>query len=285
MQLARYLIMMKSKLLFLCAGLLLISAGVAFAADPAVKAKAKTKAQAKEIDKLPVIELVLVKGGCFQMGDVFGGGDSDEVPVHEVCVKDFNIGKYEVTQELWQKVMGQNPAEYKECGMNCPMDSVSWDMALEFINKLNVMTKKKYRLPTEAEWEYAARSGGKQEKWPGTNSEGSLGEYAWFGDNSSETTHPIGLKKPNGLGLYDMAGNVREWCQDWYNEEFYAKGPKDNPESKEAFKKIGIEPPKRAQRGGGAHDGSALNRTVARRNNAPADVYSTWGLRLVLPVK
>ena len=275
--------MMKSKLLILCVVPLLISGGMAFAADPAVKAKAKV--QAKEIEKGPVIELVLIKGGCYQMGDVFGGGDSNEVPAHEVCVKDFNLGKYEVTQEQWQKVMGQNPSEFAACGKNCPVDSVTWDMAQEFIKKLNTMTKKKYRLPTEAEWEYAARSGGKDEKWPGTNSEESLEEYAWYAKNSAETTHPVGMRKPNGLGLYDMAGNVREWCQDWYHEEYYAKSPKDSPESKIAFKKAPTESADRSQRSGGYADDTSVSRTVSRRHNNPDANNSAWGLRLVLPVQ
>lgn len=267
--------MRKPTVTILLAMLLSFFCGNTFAASPA-----------KNKDKLPVIDLVLVKGGCYQMGDVFGDGDADETPVHEVCVKDFSLGKYEVTQELWQKVMGENPSNSKGCGKNCPVDSVSWDMAQEFINKLNAMTKKKYRLPTEAEWEYAARSGGKNEKWPGTSSEETLEEYAWYAKNSGETTHPVGLKKPNGLGLYDMAGNVREWCLDWYNNvDFYAKGPKDNPESKVAKKQIAHENHGRCQRGGGWHDESREMRTVSRRNNSPDYGHEGFGLRLVLPAK
>lgn len=265
---------MKSKRFLFCMVHLLMSSGIAFAADPAIK------------DKAPVIELVLVKGGCYQMGDVFGGGGKDELPAHEVCVKDFNLGKYEVTQEQWQKVMGDNPSEFKACGVTCPVDSVSWDMAQEFIKKLNVMTKKKYRLPTEAEFEYAARSGGKNEKWPGTNDEATLEEYIWYDKNSSEMTHPVGMKKPNGLGLYDMSGNVREWCSDMYNDVYYAKSPKDNPVAAEGHTAIENDPQQqRVQRGGGWHNNSILNRTVARRHNTADSVYSAWGFRLVLPVK
>jgi len=267
--------MIKSGIIVTCGVFLLLSSGIACAAEPAAKK-----------DKAPVIGLVLVKGGCFQMGDVFGGGDKDELPAHEVCVKDFNLGKYEVTQEQWQKVMGDNPSEFKACGGNCPVDSVSWDMAQEFIKKLNALTKKKYRLPTEAEFEFAARSGGKNEKWAGTNDEATLVEYAWYDKNSGETTHPVGQKKPNGLGLYDMAGNVREWCQDQYHDGFYAMSPKNNPESSEGRVAVENDPQKQhAQRGGGWHNDSNLNRTVARRHNTPDSVYSAWGLRLVLPVK
>jgi sulfatase modifying factor 1 len=266
--------MLKTNLFVFCSVQLLMSSAVAFSADPAIK------------DNTPKIEFVLVKGGCYQMGDVFGGGNKDEAPAHEVCVKDFYLGKYEVTQDQWERVMGDNPSEFKQCGENCPVDSVSWDMAQEFIKKLNTMTKKKHRLPTEAEWEYAARSGGKNEKWPGTNSEDKLVDYAWYDKNSEETTHPAGLKMPNALGLYDMAGNVREWCQDWYDDAFYAKSPKDNPEPTVGHVPVKTDPPQqRTQRGGGWQNDSILNRTVARRHNTSDSNYSAWGLRLVLPVQ
>jgi formylglycine-generating enzyme required for sulfatase activity len=224
------------------------------------------------------------------MGDVFGEGNQDlpdETPVHEVCVKDFYLGKFEVTQEQWQKVMGENPSSFSACGNSCPVDSVSWDMAQDFIKKLNAMTKKKYRLPTEAEWEYAARSGGKNDRWPGTNSEEKLADFAWYDQNSKEVTHPVGLKKPNGLGLYDMAGNVREWCQDWYDEIFYTRSPKDSPEAKTAYKNPprDIEPPKRSQRGGSFQDDSMLNRAVTRRHNTPDFNHVSYGVRLVLPAQ
>jgi formylglycine-generating enzyme len=177
----------------------------------------------------PEIEMVFVKGGCFQMGDTFGDGGSDEKPVHEVCVKDFYIGKYVVTQGQWQAVMGNNPSYFKGCGNNCSVENVSWDDAQEFIQKLKEMTGKKYRLPSEAEWEYAARSGGKKEQWAGTSSLDELKDYAWYSDNSGKKTHPVGQKKPNGLGIYDMSGNVWEWVSDYYDEKYYERSPKDNP--------------------------------------------------------
>jgi len=176
-------------------------------------------------DPVAGMEFVFVKGGCFQMGDTFGDGDSDEKPVHEVCVDDFYLGKYEVTQGQWEKVMGNNPSYFK--GMNNPVERVSWDDVQQFIDRLNNQSGRKYRLPTEAEWEYAARSGGKREEYSGTSQEAELGQYAWYGNTS--ITHAVGEKRPNGLGLYDMTGSVWEWCADWYDANYYKNSAKDNP--------------------------------------------------------
>jgi sulfatase modifying factor 1 len=174
------------------------------------------------------MEFILVKGGCFEMGDAFVVGNPDERPGHEVCVKDFLLGKYEVTQGQWRRVMGGNPSHF-QVGDDIPVDTVSWNDAQDFIRRLNQMSGKSYRLPTEAEWEYAARSGGKREKWAGTNREFELRDYAWFSGNSGSETHPVGQKKPNGLGLYDMSGNVWEWVNDWYDKDYYRNSPKNDP--------------------------------------------------------
>ncbi len=175
------------------------------------------------------MEFVLVKGGCYQMGDTFGDGYHNEKPVHEVCVDDFYIGKFEVTQGQWKKVRGANPSYFGECGDDCPVENVSWDAAQEFIRTLNTRTGRSYRLPTEAEWEYAARSGGKREKWAGTSRESELGEYAWYSGNSGIRPHPVGRKKPNGIGIYDMSGNVWEWVQDVYSGAAYSLHSRRNP--------------------------------------------------------
>lgn len=172
--------------------------------------------------------MIFVKWGCFHMGDVFGDGYPGEKPVHPVCVNDFYIGENEVTQKEWKAVMGANPS-VSNIGDDYPVDSVEWEDVQEFIKRLNVKTGRKYRLPTEAEWEYAARSGGKKERFAGTNSESELGDYAWYADNSEGVTHPVKQKRPNALGLYDMSGNVWEWTADFYDGSYYNVSPKDNP--------------------------------------------------------
>ncbi|MBF0505218.1 MAG: SUMF1/EgtB/PvdO family nonheme iron enzyme [Nitrospirae bacterium] len=222
------------------------------------------------------MEFVFVKGGCYKMGDVFGDGNGDEKPAHEVCINDFYMGKYMVTQHQWKDIMGDEPSLFSDCGDNCPVDKVSWNDIQEFIRKLNRKTGKNYRLPTEAEWEYAARSGGKKEKWSGTGSEAELGKYAWFDNNSEEKTHPVGKRKPNGLGLYDMSGNVWEWCQDWYGESYYSTSPVTNPAG----------PPDgqdKILRGGSWFNGPKSLRTASRAGFDPGRPYVLGGFRLVAP--
>lgn len=228
-------------------------------------------------DPVTGMEMVYVKGGCYQMGDLWGDGDSDEKPVHEVCVDDFYIGKHEVTQGQWKEIMGNNPSYFKDCGDNCPVEQVSWNDAQDYIKKLNRKTGKNYRLPTEVEWEYAARSGGKKEKWAGTSSESELGEYAWYRGNSGSKTRPVGQKRPNGLGIYDMSGNVWEWVGDWYHEKYYQYSPKDNPKGPgEDWRDL----KSRVVRGGswGSFPGGV--RAAGRCRNYPVDRGSGLGFRI-----
>lgn len=173
------------------------------------------------------MEFVFIKGECYEMGDTFGDGYEDEKPVHEVCVDDFFLGKYEVTQGQWGKVMGINPSHFKF--PNNPVETVSWKEAQQFIETLNRLSGTTYRLPTEAEWEYAARGGGKKKKYSGATQVEVLHEYAWYGSTSQRQTHPVGTKTANELGLHDMCGNVWEWCADWYNADYYTNPRKDNP--------------------------------------------------------
>ena len=221
------------------------------------------------------IEMVFVKGGCFDMGDAFGEGHDAEKPVHEVCVKDFYIGKYEVTQEQWKSITGNNPSFFSSCGINCPVESVSWNDVQDFIRKLNDRTGKFYRLPTEAEWEYAARSGGRKERYAGTNYGPDLERYAWYNYNSNNKTHPVGQREPNGLGLYDMSGNVWEWVSDLSGITYYKISPRDNPQGPSSGGN-------RVCRGGSWDSVPQLLRTSYRRSLAPVYKDGRRGFRLLL---
>lgn len=218
--------------------------------------------------------MVFVKGGCFQMGDIFGDGKPDEKPVHEVCVDSFYIGKYEVTQEDWFAIMGYNPSQFKECD-NCPVEQISWNDAQEYINKLNQKTGKKYRLPTEAEWEYAARSGGKKEKYAGSN---DLDKVACYKKNSGDKTSQVGQKQPNGLGIYDMTGNNWELVQDWYDENYYKNSPKNNPKGPDSGEY-------RVYRGGSWFFDPYFQRVSYRYPGEPTYWFNCLGLRLSLTVQ
>jgi formylglycine-generating enzyme required for sulfatase activity len=180
------------------------------------------------------LEMVYVKGGCFPMGNAFEFGGPEEKPVHEVCVDDFHMGKYEVTQGLWQEIMGSSPSDGSTCGNACPVDGVSWKDVQAFLARLNARSGDAgvpagaCRLPTEAEWEYAARSGGRSEKYSG-RADGGLDDIAWYSLTAEGAPHPVGLKASNGLGLHDMTGNVWEWTSDWYSSSYYSSSPRDNP--------------------------------------------------------
>ncbi len=216
--------------------------------------------------------IVFVKGGCFDMGDIFGTGTSDEKPVHTVCISDFYLGRTEVTQKQWVDITGQNPSKI-QCD-DCPVTRVSWYDVQDFIKKLNEKTGMIYRLPTEAEWEYAARSGGLKEQWAGTNNEEGIGEYAWYGLNSDGNTHTVAGKLPNGIGLYDMMGNVWEWCLDWYNKHYYETQPNMNPQGH-------LEGVNRVLRGGGWRSEDNGLRTTDRNDFDPAsNKFSDIGFRL-----
>jgi sulfatase modifying factor 1 len=221
------------------------------------------------------MEFVLVKGGCFEMGDIFGDGYKNEKPVHQVCVDDFFMGKLLVTQKQWRAIMGNDPSFFKSCGENCPVEQVSSGDVQDYIRTLNQRSGKNFRLPSEAEWEFAARSGGKKEKWAGTSDQAELGAYAWYSANSGSETHPVGLKKPNGLGLFDMTGNVWEWASDWYDEEYYANGPKDNPRGP-------THGSLRVGRGGGWRGEPRLARCSGRGSLDPDSRSRNIGFRLVL---
>jgi formylglycine-generating enzyme required for sulfatase activity len=186
---------------------------------------------AGQIWKEPVtgMEFVWVPGGCYEMGCGNWTSDCyrDEKPLHEVCVDGFWMGKTEVTQGQWKQIMGDNPAKFQK-GDNYPFESALWEVMEKLIIKLSSSTTGayKFRLPTEAEWEYACRSGGKREKYAGGS---DLDRVAWYQGNSDRSTHPVATKAPNGLGLFDMNGNVNEWCVDTYRSWAYSKHERNNP--------------------------------------------------------
>ncbi len=213
-----------------------------------------------------------VTGGTFAMGDTFGDGSSNELPVHQVTVGDFYIGTYDVTQGQWQTVMGSNPSHFTACGTSCPVEQVSWSDIQIFIAILNQRSGKNYRLPTEAEWEYAARSGGKSEEYSGGN---DVTAVAWYSANSGNTTHPVCQKQANGLGLYDMSGNVSEWVSDWFGS--YAAAAQVNPQGP-------ITGSYRVIRGGSwARDPVGVRASI--RNYGGSGSGSGTGFRLVAPVQ
>lgn len=168
------------------------------------------------------IETISVVGGTFKMGSETG--HPDECPVHEVTLSDFEIGKYPVTQAQWVEIMGSNPSHFK--GDDLPVESVSWEDVQLFIEKLNEKTGLNYRLPSEAEWEYAARGGQLSNGFKYAGSD-NLNDVAWYRGNSGSKTHPVGLKASNELGIYDMSGNIYEWCADWYDS--YTSDSQTNP--------------------------------------------------------
>ena len=218
------------------------------------------------------VELVLIPAGAFLMGA--DARAANEKPPHRVRIsRPFYLSKYEVTQEQWQAVMGNNPSEFK--GKNNPVEQVSWEDAQEFIRRLNEKEGHgRYRLPTEAEWEYAARAG-TTSVWSFGDDADQLGQYAWYLDNSAETTHPVGQKKPNAWGLYDMHGNVFEWVQDWYGENYYASSPSADPSGPS----FGYS---RVQRGGCWGCYPAGIRSTRRSSNPPGGRSSHVGFRLAL---
>ncbi len=242
--------------------------------EPEVPKKTTEVAVTFNIDRLNE-DMVFIKGGCFNMGDRSGDGYDDEKPLHQVCVSNFSIGKYEVTQGQWREIMGRNPSGFQK-GDDYPVEKVSWNDVQEFIRRLNEKTGKNYRLPTEAEWEYAARAGSTT-RYPCGDEEKCLDAIAWYDANSGNTTHPIGKKLPNAWGLYDMIGNVWEWVEDDWHDS-YVGAPVNG--SAWIDTKRGSY---RVFRGGGWGSDAGFCRSSSRSRYVPSYASYNVGFRLVLP--
>jgi len=229
------------------------------------------------------MKLVLIPAGEFMMGSAElarasgrsgagAAGVRDEYAYHRVRItRPFYLGVTQVTQEQYERVMGVNPSRVKGDGQR-PVEMVSWDDAVEFCRRLSRQEGKEYRLPTEAEWEYACRAGSTSRFCFGDDAV-RLAEYAWYDDNSGDTTHPVGQKKPNAWGLYDVHGNVWEWCADWHQSGYYGQSPADDP----AGPASGAG---RVLRGGSCRDHPGALGSAARRCGAPGDRYRHYGFRV-----
>lgn len=254
-------------------------------------------------DALPPGTIIFVEGGTFEMGDSLDEGDNDEMPIHTVTINSFYIGKYEVTQAEYEEVMGYNPSYFD--GGNKPIDIVSWYDALIYCNKKSILqglvpcysvngdtnpdnwgenfnpncnwNANGFRLPTEAEWEYSARGGinwSDNYRFCGTSD--NLLDYAWYYVNSDDQTHEVGTKLPNQLGIHDMNGNVREWCWDWYSEDYYSSSSNNNPLGPDN----GVY---RVLRGWGYRNHTYNDLRVANRERFDPIYggYTNWGFRIV----
>ena len=244
-------------------------------------------------DSTTGMEFVWVPKGCFQMGSPSGESkrDSDEGPVHRVCVDGFWMGKYEVTQGEWQKIMGNNPSKFKK-GSNYPVEKVSWDDCKSFIRKLNARSNKTFRLPTEAEWEYACRAGTTTARFWGDGESSAcsyanvndltskkVNKFSWANFNCDDgyaATAPVGSFRANGFGLHDMLGNVWEWCSDWYDKNYYRNSPGQNPQGASSGSI-------RVLRGGSWHFIPWNVRSAIRSRSRPGFRRNRLGFRLVSP--
>lgn len=230
--------------------------------------------------------MIYVEGDTFTMGaDTVTDREywGDEVPVHKVILSDYYIGELEVTQALWKKVLGTSviPFENYQAGVTdkYPVEKVSWDDCQKFINKLNEMTKRKFSMPTEAQWEYAAKGGKKSQSYKFSGGDG-MKIVGWCSDNSEKETHETGKKKPNELGIYDMSGNVREWCLDIYAD--YDTTTRINPTGPSTTTATTTTTNERVARGGSFDDPAFYCRNSFRAKSLPTSKLKYVGLRLVL---
>ncbi|QES89513.1 formylglycine-generating enzyme family protein [Rhizosphaericola mali] len=223
-------------------------------------------------------QMILVEGGTFTMGDSEMEGSADELPAHDVTLKTFSIAKTETTVLQWKTFCNATgrtfPSEMADEVDEAPMAYVSWYDAVAYTDWLADKTGKNYRLPTEAEWEYAARGGNKSKGYKYSGGR-SLDNVGWFADNSGRQTHKVGYKQPNELGIYDMSGNLWEWCKDWSGEDYYGKSTKDNPKGPATGTY-------RVWRGGSWDDTAAGCRIANRNGGMPENRGYYCGFRVVL---
>ena len=239
-------------------------------------------------DAMTGMEFVYVPEGCYQMGDIFNEGEDNEKPVHKVCVNGFYMGKYEVTQGEYQQITGLNPSRFRGSS-RLPVERVAWDNILQFIDGLNKRSAKRYRLPTEAEWEYAAREGGRKVRF-GFGKDQISGEDANYNSMRNQTVE-VGSYKPNGLGLHDMSGNVWEYCSDMHSSIYYHSSPQQNPKH---TKSLGPWDPLYQVIRGGGYNSSAESLRATKRDKYQAreqfeyfigNASSHLGFRLVFPAE
>ena len=223
------------------------------------------------VDPVTGMQFVRVPGGSFLMGGENCGGSKDYL-LHGVCLDGFYLGKYPVTQGQWRAVMGNNPSHHR--GEHLPVEQVSWHDAKRYVTTLNILSGRDYRLPTEAEWECAAK-GGKRHGFAGTDNYAELGNYGWYEDNSGGQTHPVGEKAPNPFGLYDMSGNVWEWVEDYFGEHYYDVSPLNKPTGP-------ADGVVRVARGGAFGTAGGRLRTFYRFYYSPEHSVSNLGFRLAL---
>ena len=234
------------------------------------------------------MEFLWIEKGCFKMGNRYSDGQDDEKPVHEVCLDGYWLGKYEVTQGQWKKIISKNPARNKK-GDDYPVETVSWKKVQKFMTSLGERSKASFNLPSEAQWEYACTSGGKKQKFAGFSDKSKMVEYAnicdknckygWKNksqDDGFKKTAPVGHYKANGLGVYDLSGNVWEWVRDAYDTKAYANHAKNNPVQEPTKKKIA-----RVYRGGAWRGSNKEARCADRRSFNQGYTYSGLGFRLI----